>query len=226
MSSIQHLPATSAQFCIEGAAGRIEIASMRPEPERELPWLAIVCHPHPLHQGTMDNKVVQSLAKAFVSQGMVSLRFNFRGVGASDGHYGEGVLEAQDLLQVIDWALAELPGYNLLLAGFSFGAFVSLSVANLRPVKQLVSIAPPVERFYFKDLPEIVCPWLVVQGEADEVISAQAVFDWIDSLQHRPELISMPGVGHFFHGRLIELREVVLKRVKPLLSAPAQDAAL
>lgn len=221
----EHLPLTNAQFCIQGDAGRIEIASMRPPAGQERPWLAIVCHPHPLHQGTMDNKVVQSLAKAFCQQGMVSLRFNFRGVGASGGHYGEGILEARDLLRVIDWALAELPGYNLLLAGFSFGAFVSLSVANQRPVKQLVSIAPPVERFYFKDLPEIDCPWLVVQGEADEVISAQSVFDWIATLDHKPDLVSMPGVGHFFHGRLIELRDTVLSRVKPLVDASALEVS-
>lgn len=172
--------------------------------------LAVVCHPHPLQQGAMTNKVAYILARAFNDLGALSLRFNFRGVGKSAGHYDNGVGETEDALAALDWLAAQHPGLPLWLGGFSFGAYVALRAQSLRPIERLVTVAPAVERFDVTiKLPTM--PWLLIQGDADEVVSPQATFDWVAGLHVKPQLVVLKGAGHFFHGRLNDVRQTVVK---------------
>lgn len=173
--------------------------------------VAVVCHPHPLQQGTMNNKVVYILARAFNDLGAVSLRFNFRGVGRSAGSFDHGVGETADALAALDWLRLRHPGLPLWLGGFSFGAYVALCVQSERPVNRLVTVAPAVARMDAGTIKLPVCPWLLIQGDADEVVSPQAVFAWAATLVRPPQLRVLKGAGHFFHGRLNELRETVVK---------------
>ncbi|MHB8404524.1 MAG: alpha/beta hydrolase [Gammaproteobacteria bacterium] len=176
------------------------------------PWaVAVVCHPHPLQQGAMTNKVTYILARAFNDLGAVSLRFNFRGVGNSAGSFDHGVGETADALAAMDWLSARYPGLPLWLGGFSFGAYVALRAQSERPVLRLVTVAPAVERFTTTAIIPPGYPWLLIQGDADEVISPQTVFDWARNLRHPPSLVVLKGAGHFFHGRLHELRQTVVE---------------
>ncbi len=178
--------------------------------------VAVICHPHPLHQGSMLNKVVHTVSRAMLDLGMPVLRFNFRGVGASEGQYAEGGGEVDDALAACAWARARFPGCGLLLAGFSFGAMVACAAAVVvRPV-HLLAIAPPVERtrrLLAGRHPAV--PWLVVQGEADGVVPSGEVIDWVAELAPPPELVVLPDVDHFFHGSLTQLREVLVSRLAP-----------
>jgi alpha/beta superfamily hydrolase len=172
--------------------------------------LAVVCHPHPQLGGTMHNKVVHTLARSFERFGARSVRFNFRGVGASTGYFGDARGETDDLLAVLAWARTQRPQDELWLAGFSFGAYVALRAAQQYPVARLVTVAPAVH--LYDDLagyqaPAI--PWLLVQGAADEVVDPSAVLGWVESLACRPEVVLLDGVGHFFHQCLPELQNVV-----------------
>ncbi|PIP81072.1 MAG: alpha/beta hydrolase [Gammaproteobacteria bacterium CG22_combo_CG10-13_8_21_14_all_40_8] len=172
--------------------------------------LVICCHPHSLHGGSMTNKVVHTLHRSFKDLSYHTLRFNFRGVGKSEGAFDEGLGEALDVHALFRWAEHQFPNLPIALAGFSFGAYVTLSVAHLFPLKFLVSIAPPVERFYFQDLSIPSCPWLVIQPMEDEVISANAVVDWYQSLSPtHSTLIQFPHSGHFFHSKLPELKQSI-----------------
>ncbi len=170
--------------------------------------VAVVCHPHPQHGGTMQNKVVHMLARTFQEQGAATIRFNYRGVGQSAGQYDEGRGETDDALAAIDYAASRWPQATIWLAGFSFGGAVAFRAALRRPVKRLVMAAPAVQRV---DAVESVpsCPWLVVQGDQDEVIDPQTVSAWVDALPLKPDFVMLPGVGHFFHGRLDDLRTTV-----------------
>ncbi|MEM9056861.1 MAG: alpha/beta fold hydrolase [Pseudomonadota bacterium] len=193
---------------IAGPAGAIE-ASI--EPATDAPAaVAIVCHPHPLHGGTMRNKVVHTLARTFVERRATAVRFNFRGVGASVGAYDEGRGELNDALAVFDWAAERWPDSALWAAGFSFGGWVALRAAARRPVQRLVTVAPAVDRFSVDDTDAVRCPWTLVQGSADEVVSADAVLAFANGLEHGPELMLLDGAGHFFHGRLTELKTRLL----------------
>jgi len=196
-------------FLLQGPQGDLEVLSATaPNHITARHAVAVICHPHPLFGGTMGNKVVTTLARTFAELGLNTVRFNFRGVGKSAGAFDNGIGETDDVLAVVKWAQETFPGDALWLAGFSFGAFVAARAAvQLPAVAQLVSIAPQVSRFIEDDMPEITCPWLLVQGEADEVISPQEVFAWLATRQHQPTLIRMPDASHFFHGRLVELRE-------------------
>lgn len=190
---------------IQGPAGKLEIAVGTPTGvEREA--IGIVCHPHPLHGGTMYNKVVTTLARAFQGKGLTTVRFNFRGVGQSQGEFDHGRGEVDDLLAVVKWLQAEIGNKELWLAGFSFGAFIAASGAVQLPVKKLVTVAPPVEHFPMRNLPPILCDWVVVQGEKDDVVPAAEVLAWAESRVPQPVIIRFPESGHFFHGLLGELR--------------------
>lgn len=182
------------------------------------PACAVVCHPHPLHGGTMLNKVVHTVSRALNELGLPTLRFNYRGVGASGGSYAEGIGETDDVLAAAGWMANRYPGIPLWLAGFSFGAVVSWRAAALLVPRQLVSIAPPVERM--GDLVTGLrppCPWLVVQGDADEVVPCAEVRDYVARLSPPPELVVLPGVDHFFHGRLSQLKSVLQAQLAPRL---------
>jgi len=176
--------------------------------------LAVVCHPHPLYGGTMDNKVVVSVARALQEQGVNTLRFNFRGVGTSAGVHDEGRGETQDALAVADWAHERWPRLPLISAGFSFGSFVALRLALARPARQLILVAPAVSRLDFATLDDPDCPWLVVQGEDDEVVPTVEVVSWAKSRTRPPKLVLVPGTGHFFHGKLIELKGIVADEIR------------
>jgi uncharacterized protein len=172
------------------------------------PALAIICHPHPLHGGTMTNKVVQTLARACNECGAPTVRFNYRGVEGSQGSYDDGVGETEDALAAIDWAQSRWPGLPLWLAGFSFGGGVALRAAVRRTTTRLITVAPAAAREApLAQVPD--CPWLLVQGDADDVIPAPMVLAWAQSLSVRPEVKMLEGAGHFFHGRLVELRTLV-----------------
>lgn len=176
---------------------------------------AVICHPHPLHGGTMENKVVTTLARTFQELGLPTIRFNFRGVGASAGGYDDGRGETDDALAVVGWGRQRWPGAAVWLAGFSFGGRVALRAAG-RPeafgLERLVTIAPAITRDYAAPAEVVApaCPWLIVQGEADEVIAAPEVIAWARQIAPTPDLAVLPDVGHFFHGNLNRLRDSIL----------------
>ncbi|WP_223669433.1 alpha/beta hydrolase [Kangiella shandongensis] len=204
------------KFLISGAVGSIEASLDQPEGD-ERNAVAVCCHPHPVHGGAMTNKVIYTVSRTIASLGIPSVRFNFRGVGRSEGEYDEGRGEQQDLIKVIEWARQEYPDRPLWLAGFSFGSWIAALQAKEQDASQLISIAPPVNRFSFNDFVIPDCPWLVVMGDADEVVDPDAVFGWIEQLEPQPELIKMSEAGHFFHGRLVELRENLIESLTPNL---------
>lgn len=172
------------------------------------PAIAVVCHPHPLHDGTMNNKVVHTLARSFAKRGIPAMRFNFRGVGGSAGAYDEGNGEVDDALAMADAMRERFGDRSLWLAGFSFGSFVALGAAARTPCAGLIMVAPPVQRFAFDQaLPD--CPILVVQGDSDEVVDCADVQAWVRGAKPAPRFELLPGVGHFFHGRLTDLRKIV-----------------
>lgn len=179
---------------------------------------AVVCHPHPLHGGTQDNKVVTTLYRAWRDQGLAVLRFNFRGTGASAGRHADGVGEVDDLLAVLAWLRQEQGAREVLLAGFSFGAWVAAAAAGRLPaglaLTRLVLVAPPVQYPGFAAL-QPPPGTLVVQADDDEVVDATAVAAWVASRQAPPELIRLDSSGHFFHGRLGVLKAELAARLFP-----------
>jgi alpha/beta superfamily hydrolase len=162
----------------------------------------------------MHNKVVVMVERSLRELGLNTLRFNFRGVGESQGEYDEGRGETLDLIAAAEWIGRTRPHDVLWLAGFSFGSYVALLAARHLPVKQMISIAPPVGRWDFSAAIAPDCPWLVVQGEDDDVVEPQAVFDWIDAMADKPALVRMPETGHFFHRRLMDLRGAIKNGVR------------
>jgi len=199
---------TSQSVNFAGSAGMLEGLLNNPPDEPQA--IAVVCHPHPLQHGAMTNKVTYILARAFNDLGAVSLRFNFRGVGKSAGSFDNGIGETGDALAAMDWLSNEYPGLPLWVGGFSFGAYIALRAQSERSVKRLVTVAPAVEHFDTVPIELPVCPWLLIQGDADEVVSSQAVLEWTNKLPHPPSLAVLKGAGHFFHGRLNELRQTVV----------------
>lgn len=171
----------------------------------------VVCHPHPLYGGTLDNKVVYTLARAFEECGAPVLRFNFRGVGSSAGSYDEGRGETEDALAVIAYGRERWPGAVLWLAGFSFGGAIAVRSAARASPARLVLVAPGVTRVTMSGVPSPRCPWLLVQGDADEVIEPADVLQWAARQTVPPVLRTLAGAGHFFHGRLHELRQAVVQ---------------
>jgi alpha/beta superfamily hydrolase len=195
--------AATQRLSLAGPAGALECALDAPSAGASR-GLAVVCHPHPLHGGTMDNKVVQTLARAFVQLGYTSLRFNFRGIGSSAGAWDEGRGEIDDALAVVQ--AQRMPGQPLVLAGFSFGGFVAANAAArlAEAAERLVLVGPAVLNFA---TPAVPADTLVIHGETDDVVPLAAVFDWA-----RPQSLPvtvLPGAGHFFHGQLPVLRQIV-----------------
>jgi uncharacterized protein len=187
---------------VEGEAGRIETALDRPEGRPR--GLALVAHPHPLYGGTLDNKVVQTLARTFVELGYVSLRPNFRGVGESEGAHDEGRGETEDLLRVVSHAKKDLGDLALVLAGFSFGAAVQTQVAQRTKPARVVLVGVAVGRFPSETVP---ADSIVIHGERDETIPLAKVLDWA-----RPQelpVVVIPGADHFFHLRLNLIKSIV-----------------
>jgi alpha/beta superfamily hydrolase len=204
------------RLAIEGQAGALEV--IVEDSGIAGSSYALVCHPHPLFGGTMDNKVVTTAARALQATGMPTLRFNFRGVGASAGVFDQGIGEVDDADAVAGWGEERWPGRSLVVAGFSFGAYVALRLAQRRSAqghvpRHLITIAPAIQLFG-ETVAVPPCPWLVVQGDADELVDPAAVIEWANSLEPKPRLVVLPGVGHFFHGRLHDLRDAVIEAIR------------
>ena len=210
---------------LAGPAGAIEAIVEGPEPDApRRPLVAVICHPLPTEGGTMHNKVVTMTARALHQSGASTVRFNFRGVGASDGSFDDGNGEADDLRAVVDWVRRQRPDAKVWLAGFSFGSYVAYKVAAELKPGMLVMIAPPAGRGYgFDEVTPFDGPWLVIQGEADEVVDPQKVYAWVDGLAQPPELVRMPDTSHFFHRRLMDLRGAVKNGVRPYLPAASDS---
>jgi len=191
---------------IAGPAGVIEAEADDPaEPPK---GIAVLCHPHPQHGGTMANKVVQTLARAFVQLGYCALRFNFRGVGESQGRWGEGVGEVDDALAVVEQQREA--GLPVALGGFSFGGYVAASAAAaLRgrvAIERLLLVAPATSRF---NMPAVPADTIVIHGETDDVVPLASTLAWARA-QTLPVIV-LPGVGHFFHGQLTLLKSQVMQ---------------
>jgi alpha/beta superfamily hydrolase len=199
---------TVEKVSIEGPAGAIEAMVERPRNARP-DIVAVCCHPHPLYGGTMQNKVVHTLARACHDQRVATVRFNFRGVGASEGGHDDGVGESEDAAAVADFAGKHAGSGRLWSLGFSFGGFVAYRLATLREAAALVTVAPPVQRFDFTRLPVPSCPWLVAQGDADDLVDHERVLAWTRTLAPPPEVRILAGAEHIFHGRLTELRSLL-----------------
>lgn len=216
-------PEAQAQFGLPGPAGLLELATAAADPAEACAGTVIICHPHPQHGGSLRNKVVTMLERALRESGLDTVRFNFRGVGHSEGAYDEGDGESGDLVAVTQWVRRMHPQDVLWLAGFSFGSYVALRTARSLAANALITVAPPVGRWDFEAVAMPESPWLVVQGEDDEIVDPQAVFDWVETLHPPPILVRMPETGHFFHRRLMDLRGVVKNAVRGWL--PPRRAA-
>ncbi|MBT9490977.1 MAG: alpha/beta fold hydrolase [Paucibacter sp.] len=195
---------------IAGPAGAIECAIDAPAAgfEGRSRGMVLICHPNPSQGGTMDNKVVQTMARAFVQLGYRAVRFNFRGTGKSEGGWDAGVGEIDDALAVL--AALKDPGENFVLAGFSFGAFITSQAAQRLPEGQLAErlllVGPATSRF---DTAAVPADTLVIHGEIDDVVPLASVLDWA-----RPQalpIVVVPGVGHFFHGQLPLLKSIIVR---------------
>ena len=204
--------AQTERLVLQGEAGPIE--ALRDVPEGVSRGVAVVAHPHPLFGGTMDNKVVQTLARACVASGWQCLRFNFRGVGSSEGVYDEGRGESQDLVALVEQLAPDAP---LVLAGFSFGAFVTCqAVQALWPtgrLKKIMLVGTAVSHFPASPLPlDAHEHTLVIHGESDDTVALSAVMDWA-----RPQQLPVtvfPGTGHFFHGQLPLLKSLAMRHLR------------
>jgi alpha/beta superfamily hydrolase len=205
-------PCVGEPLVIPGPAGRLEAMTSCPS-ESDVQAVAVICHPHPLYGGSMQNKVVHYMAKSLNELGLRALRFNFRGVGASEGSYGEAFGEVEDLRAVLNWVAKRLPGSEIWLAGFSFGAYVALREASRGHVARLITVAPPINFFDFSALQPPTCPWLLIQGDRDETVPAQEVMRWAHSLRVPPDMVRMRGADHFFHGQLNALRDVMVEHL-------------
>jgi uncharacterized protein len=185
-----------------GPAGTLEVAFN--VPEGAVRGIALIAHPHPLQGGTLDNKVVQTLAKTFAALGYAAVRFNFRGVGQSEGEFDDGIGETDDALAALAAAKLEFGELPVALAGFSFGSYVQTRVAHAITAERLVLIGPAVKRFPIEAVPPDT---IVIHGEEDDVVALSDVLAWA-----RPQqlpIVVFPGCGHFFHGRLPQLQRVI-----------------
>ncbi len=210
----------SEQFLtLNGTDGTLEgifQSSKNPNPN----YLAILGHPHSLYGGTMQNKVVTTLARAFQDLDISSVRFNFRGVGKSQGVYDAGIGESEDMLAIINHYQNENPNVRFFIAGFSFGSYVAYRAAaqtKKEDILGLISVAPAVQHYDFTEFKNLTFPWTIIQGEEDDTALPEAVYEWHDQLEPKPQLIKMPETGHFFHSRLGELKEHLTTVIQAVL---------
>lgn len=197
---------------LQGIIGKLEAILTVPE-HSDTPFFAFLGHPHSLQGGTMGNKVVTTLARVFKELGIPSLRFNFRGVGQSEGVYDAGKGESEDMLAVVHELQRMRPETKLIFAGFSFGSYVAYRAAAQANSNLLITIAPPVHHYNYREFVPEPFPWLIVQGDEDEVVSPPLVFDF--AVQSKPEIpvIRFANTSHFFHGKLIELKTKLMEYI-------------
>ena len=207
---------------VPGPAGQLEVA-WTPGGEGPLAgrgYCAVVCHPHPLHGGTMDNKVVTTLVRAYRELGVPVIRFNFRGAGESRGSHDHGIGEVEDLAAVAAWFRQRTGAEQLLLAGFSFGTGVASNFClREEPVAHVVFVAPPEGRYNFAPVAGYPCPVCVAMGDRDELVDAAEVYRWTEGLEPPPALIRIAEATHFFHGQLVRLRQELVATLQRQLAA-------
>ena len=212
-------PADEQRIDLPGPAGVLQAIAAAPRDAGNGPGtVTIVCHPHSLMGGTMDNKVVHTVARARRDCGHRTVRFNFRGVAGSAGAFDHGMGESDDLLAVIDWVRQVRPDDRIWLAGFSFGSFVAArtcakAVERGDPVEHLLLIAPAVVNYDFENLLTFSVPLQLIYGDADEVVDPLEIRRWAGRVQSRKSVHCLAGAGHFFHGRLTEVKEILLQPV-------------
>ncbi|WP_178863543.1 alpha/beta hydrolase [Thiomicrorhabdus cannonii] len=199
----------SENALIDGPAGQLEIR-FRAAENSEQAGLVVISHPHPQFGGTMNNKVVTTLEKAWQEKGYATVVYNFRGVGKSQGEYDGGIGEVDDLVAVVNWARRHFDMERLLLAGFSFGSYVTLKAQPLLQAERLMIVAPPVGLYNFAAIEEIQVPWELVIGLQDEVVEVAEMMQWFDRLQQKPTLYARAHASHFFHGQLLWLKRIIL----------------
>ncbi len=183
-------------------------------PDLRIEKIAVVCHPHPLYHGTMNKKVVHTLARTFQRMGVACLRFNFRGVGASAGSYDEGRGETQDAMAATEFMRDRFPKAKLWMAGFSFGGAVALRAAGPASADLLVTVAPALKNMAAVQETIPACPWLLIHGDRDTTVSCRGNLEWVSQLDDPPEIYVASGVDHFFHGKLNLLRDVVTEKLE------------
>lgn len=215
MSKFIPFPVEDAEVLLNGPVGSIEALVAHPGVKAG-ESIAVICHPNPTQGGTMHNKVVTTLHKVFTLAGITTVRFNYRGVGNSEGSFAQGVGELDDLLAVIAWVKFHFPAAPIMLAGFSFGGYIALQGASRIDARALLTVAPSVGHFDCSDLAPISCPWVVAQGEDDDVVPMALVLDWLQTRKESPIVLSFPKTGHFFHGKLLDLRERLFDAVSAL----------
>jgi len=199
---------SAENITFEGPAGRLE-GLFETQRDQAPVASAVICHPHPLHGGTMHNKVVHTLARAFIGLQFGVLRFNFRGTGQSEGEYDEGRGELQDVLTAVRWIREREPDLPFWLAGFSFGATIAIRAASETQPQGLISVAPAASRLADMTDSQPDCPWLIIHGDQDEVVDIDETVEWVNRLKPGPELAAFPDATHFFHGKLVLLRQAV-----------------
>lgn len=199
----------SKNIILSGAVGDLEAVIDERAESVTNDYIAVCCHPHPQHGGAMGNKVIYTASRTLAALGVISIRFNFRGVGKSEGSYADGIGEQDDLIAVVKWSQKQHPDKKLILCGFSFGAHISAMQAAKLGADLLISIAPPIGRIAFNGFEPPMCDWLIIQGENDELVDAEKVKDWSNEFLEPPKLVMMPEASHFFHGKLLDLRESI-----------------
>lgn len=221
MMAWQDLNAGEHRTEFHGEAGVIEAIVHIPENinDAQIKAVAVCCHPHPLFEGTMTNKVVHTLAKVMTKLGMIAVRFNFRGVGKSEGEHDHTRGETRDLVAICEVIKQQFPAAQIWLSGFSFGSFVSAKAAAEVGAAQLISVSPPVGHYDFNDIADPGCPWLVLMGEVDEVVSPEAVFNWLAESPERYTVIRFPETGHFYHGKLVKMMDLLKSHFEPVVDA-------
>jgi alpha/beta superfamily hydrolase len=212
-------PGESRELFLDGPAGRLEAMLTMPRGDAAPTGACLVCHPHPLYGGAMSNKVVHALAAAANKAGLAALRFNFRGVGRSAGTYDEARGETDDAVAAAAWLARSFPERPPVLGGFSFGAYVSLkAAAAVHPAAQL-SISIPFGRYVdqLAPPPHPGCPWLAVHSRDDDVVAIAETRTELQRYQPPPQLVELDGAGHFYHGRIGELQDIVLGFLQQVL---------
>lgn len=197
------------QLFISGPVGQLEAELSVPDTYQSGNPVAVVCHPHSLYGGSLRNKVVHILADTLTEMGVASLRFNFRGVGKSEGEFNQGQGEQEDLSAAVNWLKEHFPTAPLWLAGFSFGAFVAYRAHRRVDAQRMLLVAPPVSLFVFDRAEPVTIPWMVIQGAEDEIVPFREVENWVANQPNPPVFHLLQDTSHFFHGRLNDLRELV-----------------
>jgi len=217
---IKLLSERTKKTIINGNCGKIEALYTKSEQLNSYAsHYAIICHPHPLHGGSMNNKVVTTIAKSLDQLGISTLRFNFRGVGNSEGEFDNTIGEYEDLLAAHNWMQNKFPENPCILAGFSFGSYICCKAASTINPSALITVAPAVVSQDYGPYPKYNGAWHLIQGDKDEITDPNAVTTWAKQKKPTPNIISIAGAGHFFHGKLHELELQLTENIGTTLKA-------